>query len=105
MVEYNDPIIVDAVSAKQANRRLSHEATFLRALPPYPHLLHPFPAKIYPIYKKCEENHIPIFLSFGGLVGPLVEYNDEYMRLLSYIHRRLALWLRKNPVPNKYFYF
>lgn len=32
--------------------------------------------RIYPIYKKCEENHIPIFLSFGGLVGPLVEYND-----------------------------
>lgn len=32
--------------------------------------------RIFPIYQKCQENNIPIFLSFGGLTGPLMEYNN-----------------------------
>lgn len=31
---------------------------------------------LYPIYEKCQRENIPIFLSFGGLVGPYMEYNN-----------------------------
>lgn len=34
---------------------------------------------LYPIYEKCQNENIPIFLSFGGLTGPLVEYNDPIL--------------------------
>lgn len=30
----------------------------------------------YPIYQKCQDNNIPVFLSFGGLIGPFMDYND-----------------------------
>ncbi len=32
--------------------------------------------RLYPIYKKCEEYHIPVMLMLGGRAGPDVSYSN-----------------------------
>lgn len=32
--------------------------------------------QLFDIYQLCQENDLPVFLSFGGLVGPLMEFNN-----------------------------
>ncbi len=31
---------------------------------------------VYPVYEKCEEKNIPVFISFGGFVAPDLSYTD-----------------------------
>lgn len=32
--------------------------------------------RIFPVYEKCQAENIPVFISHGGLCGPLMEYNN-----------------------------
>lgn len=34
--------------------------------------------RIWPIYEMCQENHIPVLLSFGGFIPPSLTYNEPY---------------------------
>lgn len=35
--------------------------------------------RAWPVYQKCEENNIPLYLSFGGFIGPDMSYCDPML--------------------------
>lgn len=56
--------------------------------------------RIYPIYEKCQENKIPVFLSHGGLVGPLMEYNNpEIIDRMAQVFPNLTIILAHGAYP------
>lgn len=56
--------------------------------------------RIFPVYEKCQEHNIPVFLSHGGLVGPLMEYNDpEIIDRVAQIFPNLTIILAHGAYP------
>lgn len=59
--------------------------------------------RIFPVYEKCQNENIPIFLSFGGLVGPTLGYNDpEIVDRVAQIFPDLTLILAHGGYPYVY---